>query len=89
MIIKHVLMKTVRKSNFGELARYLSDPQERNERVGDMFITNCHADEMADAALEVMATQARNTRAEGDKTYHLIISFRAGENPPSDTVVVK
>ncbi len=87
MIAKHVPMKTVRKSNFGELARYLSDPQEQLERVGDMRITNCHADELADAALEVMATQARNTRAEGDKTYHLIISFRAGEHPPSDALV--
>lgn len=86
MIVKHVPMNTVRKSNFGELARYLSNPQERNERVGDMCITNCHADELADAALEVMATQARNTRAEGDKTYHLIISFRAGENPPAGTL---
>ena len=81
MIVKHVPMKTVRKSNFTELSRYLSDPQDRNERVGDVRITNCHSDELADAALEVMATQARNTRADGDKTYHLIISFRAGEDP--------
>lgn len=34
MIVKHVPMKTVRKSNFAELSRYLSDPQDRNERVG-------------------------------------------------------
>ncbi|MEW6414248.1 MAG: TraI/MobA(P) family conjugative relaxase [Pseudomonadota bacterium] len=88
MIVKHVAMKAVRKSNFGELARYLSDPQERNERIGDIRIANCHADELADAVLEVMATQARNTRAEGDKTYHLIISFHAGEQPP-DTVLAE
>lgn len=86
MIVKHVPMKTVRKSNFAELSRYLSDPQDRNERVGDVRIMNCHSDELADAALEVMATQARNTRAEGDKTYHLIISFRAGEDPLADTL---
>lgn len=87
MIVKHVPMNTVRKSNFGDLARYVSDPQERNERVGDIRITNCHADELADAALEVMATQARNTRAEGDKTYHLIISFRAEEEPATATLI--
>ena len=86
MIAKHVPMKSLRKSNFSELSRYLSDPQDRNERVGDVRITNCHSDELADSALEVMATQARNTRAEGDKTYHLIISFRAGENPPAGTL---
>lgn len=84
MIVKHVPMKSVRKSNFAELSHYLSDPQDRNERVGDVRIANCHSDELADAALEVMATQARNTRAEGDKTYHLILSFRAGENPSAD-----
>lgn len=83
MIVKHVPMNAVRKSNFGDLLRYLSDPQDREERVGDIRITNCHADELADATLEIMAMQARNTRAEGDKTYHLIISFRSNEEPPA------
>lgn len=86
MIVKHVPMNTVRKSNFGDLARYLSDPQDRNERVGNIRLTNCHADELSDAVLEVIATQVRNTRAEGDKTYHLIVSFRADENPPAATL---
>lgn len=81
MIVKHVRTKMARKSSFAELARYLSDPQERHERIGHIRITNCHADELSDATLEVMATQARNTRAKGDKVYHLIISFRAGERP--------
>lgn len=83
MIVKHVPMRALRKSSFAELARYLSDPQDHRERVGDLRMANCHADEWADALLEVMATQARNTRAQGDKTYHLIISFRAGEQPPA------
>ena len=50
MIVKHVPMKTVRKSNFRDLAQYLSDPKDRGERVGDIRITNCHADEWTDAA---------------------------------------
>lgn len=83
MIVKHVPMRSLRKSSFSELGRYLADPQDHRERVGDMRITNCHADELADALLEVTATQARNIRAAGDKTYHLIISFRAGEQPPA------
>jgi ribosomal protein L19E len=31
-------------------------------------------------------TQHTNTRAKGDKTYHLIVSFRAGEQPSADTL---
>jgi hypothetical protein len=34
----------------------------------------------------VLATQHTNTRAKGDKTYHLIVSFRAGEQPSADTL---
>lgn len=86
MIIKHVTMRTPRKSSFGDLIRYLSDPKNTSERVGAVRITNCHSDELTDAMLEVMATQACNTRAKGDKTYHLIISFRAGEEPSDDVL---
>jgi hypothetical protein len=39
-----------------------------------------------DAITEVLATQHANTRAKGDKTYHLIVSFRAGEQPSADTL---
>ncbi|MBF4377214.1 relaxase/mobilization nuclease domain-containing protein, partial [Vibrio anguillarum] len=42
-------------------------------------LTNCHADSVRDAISEVLATQQSNTRAKNDKTYHLIISFRSGE----------
>jgi hypothetical protein len=38
------------------------------------------------AIIEVMAIQAMNTRAESDKTYHLILSFRAGERPDDDVL---
>jgi hypothetical protein len=87
MIVKHVSMRSQRKSSFAELGRYLVGPRDHGERVGDARVTNCYSDEFPDALLEVMATQARNTRARGDKTYHLIISFRAGEIPPSEALV--
>lgn len=86
MIVKHVAMRSVRKSSFAELGHYLADPRDHGERVGDIRITNCHSDEFSDALLEVMATQARNTRARGDKTYHLVVSFRAGENPSPEAL---
>ena len=33
------------------------------------------------AVIEIEAVQAMNTRAQSDKTYHLIVSFHSGENP--------
>lgn len=86
MIVKHVPMRSLRRSSFAELCRYLTDPQGHRERLGDVSMTNCHSIEVEDALLEVLANQARNTRAVGDKTYHLIISFRAGEQPAAPTL---
>ncbi|MBH0311769.1 relaxase/mobilization nuclease domain-containing protein [Alcaligenes faecalis] len=88
MIIKHVAMRSPRKSSFGDLARYLSNPKDTSERVGTIRISHCHSDELTDATLEIMATQACNTRARGDKTYHLIVSFRAGEVVPDDVLAI-
>lgn len=81
MIAKHVSMRVVKKSDFRELVEYLNDPQAKQERVGRVTVTNCLQDHSLDAALEVQATQALNTRTEADKTYHLLISFREGEGP--------
>lgn len=86
MIAKHVPMRSVKKSDFRELVEYLNDPQTKQERVGRVAVTNCLQDDALDAALEVQATQALNTRAESDKTYHLIISFREGENPAPEVL---
>jgi hypothetical protein len=79
MIAKHVPMKSVEKSNFASLVRYLCDTQHKQERLGWVAVTNCSSATPDAAAREVLATQARNTRAKSDKTYHLIVSFRPGE----------
>nr|WP_274944924.1 relaxase/mobilization nuclease domain-containing protein [Salmonella enterica] len=74
-------MRNVKKSSFVELAKYLQDPQNKQERVGVIKVTNCHQENILDAArYDIEPTQRRNTRSEGDKTYHLVISFRPGEN---------
>ncbi|AZR34859.1 TraI/MobA(P) family conjugative relaxase [Xanthomonas vasicola] len=86
MIAKHVPMRVVKKSDFRELVEYLNDPQEKQERVGRVSVTNCLQDNALDAALEVQATQALNTRTEADKTYHLLVSFREGENPTPEVL---
>ncbi|CAE6823255.1 Protein TraI [Paraburkholderia aspalathi] len=86
MIAKHIPMRVVKKSDFRELVEYLNDPQTKQERVGKLTVTNCQQDNPLDAALEVQATQAINTRTEDDKTYHLIISFREGEKPTPEVL---
>lgn len=86
MIARHVSMRVVKKSDAAGLIKYITSDHEKNERIGYVKVTNCHQQDPLDAALEIQATQAINTRAESDKTYHLIISFRAGENPDQKTL---
>jgi hypothetical protein len=86
MIAKHVPMTSIRKSDFGALVRYITNPQQKTERVGQVSVTHCQTDRVDASILEVLNTQAQNTRAATDKTYHLIVSFRAGEQPNATTL---
>lgn len=76
MIAKHVPMRTLARSNFAELVSYLTDAQDKTERLGDIRVTNCAAATLPAVIGEVLATQRQNTRAAGDKTFHLLVSFR-------------
>ena len=86
MILKHVPMRSLRKSNVVSLVDYLTNTQGRQERVGDITLSNCHSDRPEAASLEMLNTQSLNQRAQSDKTYHLIVSFRPGELPSAATV---
>ncbi|MCU7927533.1 MAG: relaxase/mobilization nuclease domain-containing protein [Candidatus Thiodiazotropha sp. (ex Dulcina madagascariensis)] len=86
MIAKHVPMRSLGKSDFAGLVRYISNKQGKTERLGNVQAINCQADTMPAVIAEVLATQRLNTRAEGDKTYHLLVSFRPGEKPDADTL---
>ncbi|MBM4201750.1 MAG: conjugal transfer protein TraI, partial [Gammaproteobacteria bacterium] len=97
MIAKKVRMRAQRKSSMAGLIDYLTDEQTAGdpedlvgymtngqglaERVGAERITNCAAVDAVWAAAEMKAVQALNQRARSDKTYHMIISFREGEQP--------
>ncbi|WP_139557996.1 TraI/MobA(P) family conjugative relaxase [Methylotetracoccus oryzae] len=99
MIAKKVRMRAQRKSSMAGLIDYLTDEQTVGdpedlvgymtngqglaERVGAVRITNCQAVDATWAAAEMKAVQALNQRARSDKTYHMIISFREGEQPDS------
>lgn len=49
-------------------------------------ISNCCFDSMPEAMKEIQAVQKKNTRSKNEKTYHLIISFREGEQPDKNTL---
>ena len=79
-------MKTPEKSRFGKLVAYLLDPQGKKTRVGEVAITNCVSTDTTWAVREIAATQRLNARAKSDRTYHLLVSLRAGENPDAQTL---
>ncbi len=86
MIAKCVPMNNIKRSSFTGLVQYLVSGQGKAVRVGQVLVSNCYSDDPQWAALEVEATQTKNMRAESDKTYHLILSFPTGENPPPEVL---
>jgi len=86
MIAKAIPMKTAVKSHFAKLVTYITDDPNTPFRLGAVNISNCYGDEVEDAVFEVLNTQLKNQRAISDKTYHLIVSFRAGEEPSAETL---
>src|SRR5208337_4078465 len=88
IISKKVAMKAAEKSRFGKLVAYLLDPQGKKTRVGEVSITNCVSTDTTWAVREITATQRLNARAISDRTYHLLVSLRAGENPDAQTLRV-
>src|SRR5208337_2370052 len=50
-------------------------------RAANVRFSNCVSTEAELALREILATQAMNKRAKGDRTYHLVISFPPGERP--------
>ena len=86
MIAKAVPIKHAEKSHFARLVEYITDAQDTPFRLGELTLSNCHSDTTEMAVLEVINTQRQNQRAVSDKTYHLIVSFRAGEEPSPETL---
>ena len=83
MIAKHVPMRSLGKSDFAGLANYITDAQSKDHRLGQVLLTNCSA-ATASGNRGRCCNQYINTRAKSDKTYHPIVSFRAGEQPSAD-----
>jgi hypothetical protein len=79
MIAKIIPIKSVRKSNYSALIKYLTDPQDKSERIGQIKVSNCYSDDQTAALIEIQNTQEMNARARSDKTCHLVLSFPEGE----------
>ena len=68
MIAKIIPIKSVRKSNFSALIQYLTDPQDKSERISQIKVSNCYSDDQKAALIETQNTQEMNMRAKSDKT---------------------
>ncbi len=86
MIAKIIPIKSARRSNFSALAQYLTDPQNKSERVSQIKVSNCYSDDLTAALLEIQNTQEMNKRAKSDKTCHLVLSFPEGERLPFESL---
>lgn len=86
LITRSLRMNDVSKSSPIRLISYLMDTQGHDHRVDEVRITNCDSDEPQWAAMEMTITQRMNTRARGDKTYHLLVSFQNYENPSKEII---
>ena len=86
MIAKSFTMRNRNKSSMRRLVEYITSTQDKRHRVGEVMISNCTFDSPELAMREMLVTQAQNHRAESDKTYHLMLSFRPGEDPTPETI---
>ena len=71
--------------SFRGLVTYLTSSRGNSERLGLVCGTNCVSADVPSAVLEVESVQARNHRARHG-TYHLVLSFPAGEEPPAQVL---
>lgn len=76
---------SINPSTWQRTADYLLDSAQdakSGEKVASYRISHCGTQDPADATLQILATQAANTRSKTDKTYHLVYAFPPGEQPP-------
>lgn len=59
MIAKHVPMRSLGKSDFAGLVKYITADQAKEHRIGEVRLTNCAAHTVRDAVTEVHAAPGR------------------------------
>jgi len=75
MIAKRIDGKP-QNDNYGQLGKYIADASHEGEKLLFSWHAGCQSETYEAALVEIQATQAMNTRCKGDKTYHLVVSFR-------------
>ena len=84
MIAKCISRET--SGNYGRLAEYIAAAKDPGEKLDQFWIINSVAgDTIKDldmAIIEIEATQNLNTRVKGNKSYHLVVSFRDEQPSP-------
>lgn len=78
MIAKKIAMKKSQLSSFKKLVEYLTDGQGKENRVGEISLSNYVSNDMQWALDETLSIQS-NSNVTSDKTYHLIFSFAVDE----------
>ncbi len=68
-------------ASWTRLNSYVLDTEHAGEKVAWARVTNCGTSDPGWAVKRIIATQARNTRAKADRSYHLVVSFPRGEKP--------
>jgi hypothetical protein len=89
MIAKKIPKDPEIPDSFKALANYIAEAREVGEKLENLWIGNCNAgtdlEDLSAAIAEVEATRALKPHV-ANKTYHLVVSFRPGEEP-DDTAV--
>ena len=75
MIAKRIKAKP-QNDNYGQLGKYIADASHEGEKLLVAWHAGCLSETYETALMEIQATQAMNTRCKGEKTYHLVVSFR-------------
>jgi len=75
MIAKRINTKPG-NDNSRKLGLYIADASHEGEKLLFAWHEGCLSDTYDAALIEVEATQGMNTRCQGGKTYHLLVSFR-------------
>lgn len=81
-------MRDPEKSSYTKLAQYITNTLGKTERIYDVFVANCVSEDPEMAMQEAEITQMQNTTATSNKTYHLLVTFPATDNPDKETLKI-
>lgn len=79
-------MRKATPYSFSRIVNYITDPQNKEDRVKLINITNCLSYDLEGSKAEIIATQKSNTRSQSNKVYHFMISFRQEDKALTNTL---